>query len=758
LSVTGGQLRLGLFAAAFALLLVNALGLWGDHTAHLLYTVLQAVAGVGALVCALVTASQVSGPARTWRLLVLGGFVSWLIAEGLWMSARATGDGTAPWLAVVAYFLPPLFSGAAMVILGYSWDGVRGLRTALSYTRLLAMLDGAVAAISFVILVVIAGSGGEHGAAVPRSDSHAVMVAYAGVELVVVVAAVLMGMGFRSDRPYRQNYLLLAGGVVMLATSDRLVAYLTTVGVERADLWGGFGFVLGPMLIAYSLLRRPPEPADGVSKEAMNWIQLLLPYIGFLGIASIYVFHLLLGKRLTTLELYAALAMIVIVTVRQVVATRAQRLLTRGLLDARRSLAHQVHHDALTALPNRVLFAERLDQAITAGPFVLIFVDLDDFKEVNDRFGHAGGDELLCAVGERLVRCIGDGDTLARIGGDEFAILIAGEDEAPEVVADRIRVALRDPFAIHGSSIRVRASMGLVRPDLTEPRPTSDDLLRQADVSMYAGKRVGKDTAVIYRPSLGVSTDFPTALRQAAGGIPAGFSLAYQPVVTLPDATPVAVEALARWTAPNGTDIAPDAFVAAAEAAGLGATLDAMVLDLACMELQSAGVTQVLHVNIGAARLGSVDFEKRVLRTLDRCGLTPSQLVLEITETVPVVDLPDAAAQIERLTAMGIKVALDDFGAGYSSLTYLHALPVQIIKLDRGLAVGPEPGRIETLYRSVIRLCSSLGVDVIAEGIESTTQADTVFTAGCRLAQGHLFGRAVPIADLAVSLEVPSGR
>ena len=275
---------------------------------------------------------------------------------------------------------------------------------------------------------------------------------------------------------------------------------------------------------------------------------------------------------------------------------------------------------------------------------------------------------------------------------------------------------------------------------------------------MYAGKRVGKDTAVIYRPSLGVSTDFPTALRQAGGGVPAGFSLVYQPVVELPDAGPVAVEALARWTAPNGTDIAPDAFVAAAEAAGLGATFDAMVLNLACDELQSAGVDMVLHVNIGAARLGSLEFEREVQQTLDRCGLTPSQLVLEITETVPVVDLADAAAQITRLNAIGIKIALDDFGAGYSSLTYLHALPVQIIKLDRGLAVGPEPARIETLYRSVIRLCDSLGVDVIAEGIESAAQADTVFSAGCRLAQGHLFGRAVPIEDLALTREVPSGR
>lgn len=177
-----------------------------------------------------------------------------------------------------------------------------------------------------------------------------------------------------------------------------------------------------------------------------------------------------------------------------------------------------------------------------------------------------------------------------------------------------------------------------------------------------------------------------------------------------------------------------------------------MVLDLACKELTAAGIELPLHVNIGAARLGSAEFEHQVRRTLAQCGLMPSQLVLEITETVPVVDLADAAAQIDRLNAMGIEIALDDFGAGYNSLTYLHALPVQIIKIDRGLAVGSQPDRIDTLYRSVVGLCDALGMEVIAEGIETSAQADTVFAAGCRVAQGHLFGRAVPIADLQVGM------
>jgi len=299
--------------------------------------------------------------------------------------------------------------------------------------------------------------------------------------------------------------------------------------------------------------------------------------------------------------------------------------------------------------------------------------------------------------------------------------------------------------------VQVRASMGLVRPEADGHAPTSDDLLRQADISMYAGKRLGKDTAVIYRPSSGLAADFPTVLRRAEGGVPHGFSLAYQPVVRLPEATPVAVEALARWTAPNGTQIPPETFVAAAEAAGLGAVLDAMVLDLACREVAAASLGLDLHVNIGAARLGNTAFEDEVRRTLARHGLAPSQLVVEITETVPIVELADAAAQIARLNELGVKVALDDFGAGYNSLTYLHALPVQISKLDRSLAVDFEPDGDATLYRSVVGLCDAQGLDVIAEGIESSAQAETVFAAGCHLAQGHLLGRPVPIAEISLS-------
>ena len=753
MSVKAHQVRLGLFATVVVLLCVNALALWGEGAARMGATVLQVGAGAGVVICGVVFARRAHGLSRWWRLLVVAGCLSWLLGEPLWwLGGGESGSGVAKSAAVVAYFLPALFGLAAMVVLIRAAGGVaRHPDDPPRHSLVTTILDGLVAAVAFSILVYVAGFGDMSSRVLPRSDNTAVLVAYSAIEVVVVVAGTLMAVMYRRGRPYRANYLLLSGGIVVTVASDRIVAYLRSVGVEGGDLWGGIGFVLGPLMLAFAVLEYPVRQAPSRDEDAMDWAQLILPYSGFLGIAVLLAFHVLIGRQLNAILVSATLTMVFLVATRHVIAVREQRLLTLQLYDVQDRLAHQVHHDPLTGLANRVLFAKRLEDAMRDGRFVLIYVDIDDFKEINDRFGHAGGDELLCAMGERLKRCVRDGDTVARIGGDEFAILIEGDIEAPEVVADRLRVTLRDPFAVYGSSVRVRASMGLVRPGVDGHAPTSDDLLRQADISMYAGKRLGKDTAVIYRPSSGLAADFPTALRQAKGGVPPGFSLVYQPVVQLPDGLPVAVEALARWTAPNGTKIPPETFVAAVEGAGLGAMLDAMVLDMACREVAAANLELDLHVNIGATRLGNTAFEEEVRRTLARYRIAPSRLVVEITETVPIVDLAEAAAQIARLNALGVRVALDDFGAGYNSLTYLHTLPVQIIKLDRSLAVGAEPDCDVTLYRSVVGLCDAQGLDVIAEGIESSAQAEKVFAAGCRFAQGHLFGRPTPIADVSWS-------
>ena len=752
LSLENRRLRYGLSAVVVAAAF-NALALWGVTTAQRVQFVLETTLIVAALLVGLVVAQRVTGLSRWWRVSLIAAIATFLTAELLSRLGDAA-DREAPGLAVVGYFVAGLLFAAAMVLLvraGHQ-DGTR-TRVRLWPGVVTTVLDGLLATLAFSHLVYVARLGSMGGAALPRSTNSAVVWGIAAVELVVVVSAVLLAMWYPPYRPGRVNYMFLAAAVITMTSSDRLLAYFRSVEVTGLDLWIGLGFVMAPLLITLSLLEFPPRPRPDhdETEQPTNWAQLTLPYVGFMGSTALLAFHILIGRTVDPIFISTYLAMVFLVATRYVVAMRVQRMLTAQLVDAKRRLAHQAHHDSLTGLPNRLLLAQRLDEAIRDGPFVLIFVDIDDFKEVNDRFGHAAGDELLYAISARLHGCLRPGDTLARIGGDEFAILIAGSVGAPEIAADRLRVALRSPFSVHGTSVRVRASMGLVSPGSDCVPPTSDELLRQADNSMYTGKRLGKDTAVVYRPGFRVSEDFPTALRQANGGVPQGFELKYQPIVTLPQGIPVAVEALARWTTPSGIQIPPPTFVSLAEANGMGAQLDALVLDQACSQIEAASLDLDVHVNIGAARLGSIDFEHAVSRILARHGLPARRLVLEITETVPIVDLADGAAAIRRLNDLGIRVALDDFGAGYNSLTYLHELPVQVVKLDRGLAMGVEPGRNLTLYRSVIGLCEALGLNVIAEGIETAEQAETVFTAGCGLAQGHLFGRAVALTDLAAA-------
>lgn len=723
--------------------IVNAMEPWGEAAALRAEPIIQLTVAVGTLVVGLVSAARVSGMSRWWRLAYVASLSFFLLTQYLRSTdSVGVGDRAADFVVIAAFVMCPALALVALVLLGRSGrSGDAPHRVPMRQTVTINVLDGLVASLAFFTLAAMGGFVHQLTDA-PQVGTVALQVVLMLGELLVVGTAVVMVMLFDMDRPFRTNYLFLAGGMVVMAASYRVVVYLNSIGAEHGALWVGVGFTVGLLMIGYAMLDVAPRQAPPARENRrVDWPHLILPYSGFLGIAILFAFHVFLGRPLGLVAVCAAVVMVSLVTVRQVVAMRAQWLLTGRLYWA-------LGHDPLTGLPNRILFAQLLDEAVRDRRFVLIFIDLDDFSEVNVQYGHAAGDELLRAVAKRLQACISDNDTLARIGGDEFAVLYRGDAEQLDVAADRLRVALREPFPVSGSSVRVRASMGVVGPEEASPGQTSDDLLRYADMSVFAGKQHGKDTAVIYHASTGPRVEFPRALRDANGAVPPGFRLVYQKIVTLPEGRPVAMEALARWTSPSGVGVPPETFVGAAEAAGLGAALDALVLDRACAELASAGVDLDIHVNVGAARLGSTGFDENVRRTLERHGIEPSRLVLEITETVPIVDIADAAAHIGRLNTLGVRTALDDFGAGYNSLTYLHSLPVRIVKLDRSLVVGVDLDRDLSLYRSVVGLCADLGLIVVAEGIETQHQAQTVQAAGCRFAQGYLFGRPVPIDEV----------
>ncbi|MEV4150692.1 bifunctional diguanylate cyclase/phosphodiesterase [Amycolatopsis sp. NPDC049691] len=749
-----------------ALVVVNGFAFWGDTLALWIDDAMQLSAGVGAVVCGVLAARRVRGHQRWWRVLVAVGMAGWSLGQCAWSWYQLVdGRGLpSPSLADVGYLSFPVFALAALFVLARArvrpdrerWQPAQWT----AHFGVAVVLDGLVVTGSLFILTWTAALGQLVRATAPDKLTWAVAIAYPLSDLVIVVVAVLLVVFDRVDRPYRANLLLAAVGIVALACSDSVFAYLVSIGAESMKPWSDGGFVLGPLFIAFALLATPGtrQRDDAGPAAGVDWWQLALPYVPVTAVALLITVQLVAGAGPDGVEVFVGVLVVFLVLARQLLSLLDNRLLLRRVYEGQQQLTHQAYHDPLTGLANRALFADRLDRAVEAvdRPLVLIFVDLDDFKEVNDRFGHAGGDVLLHAVAQRLLSCVRAGDTVARLGGDEFAILLEGELDAPQAVADRIQGALRRPFAVHGTLVPVRASMGLVVPDPAEPLVSADVLLGRADTSMYAGKRLGKDTTVVYRPSQDGPPDFPAALRQAPGGIPEGFGLVFQPIVRLADETPVAVEALARWTTRDGTAVSPETFVRAAEGAGLGAELDALVLDLACREITAAGLDLTVHVNVCASRLGAAALEQSVASALARYRLPASRLVVEITETVPVPDLAAGAAAIRRLQRLGVRVALDDFGAGYSSLTVLHALPVDLIKLDRALTTGVQPDRDAALCRSLVGLCADLELDVVAEGIETAEQAALVTRAGCTTAQGYLYGRPAPLSALRLSA-IPAG-
>lgn len=325
-----------------------------------------------------------------------------------------------------------------------------------------------------------------------------------------------------------------------------------------------------------------------------------------------------------------------------------------------------------------------------------------------------------------------------------------------EAIGERVLATLREPYVLDGRSITVGVSIGLVTAEPGD-RLSADLLLRRADAAMYAVKRRGKGALIRYTGprDAGPNADLPHLLAGALAGSPAaaGFDVHYQPIVRLTDGATVAVEALARWTDPVAGPVHPDVFVTMAERTGLVSAIDDFVLDRACADAMTLaelhGRPIGVHVNVSAGRLAGQGVEDAVRAALARHDLPPERLIIEITETLRIPDLPYAAALVERLRALGVQVALDDFGSGYNALAQLHAIPVDIVKLDSTLTdVDASPDRAGALCRSVLAICAELGITVVAEGLETRERAQALAGLGCPLGQGYLYGAPAPLSRL----------
>lgn len=433
--------------------------------------------------------------------------------------------------------------------------------------------------------------------------------------------------------------------------------------------------------------------------------------------------------------------------------------------DLEDQLRHQALHDPLTGLPNRVLFVDRLSHALvrrarSEAGLAVMFVDLDDFKEVNDRMGHAVGDELLRLVAIRLRGVLRAEDTACRLGGDEFAFLLEDADTArAEIVAGRILAALGQPFELGGQTASLSASIGIAARsgaiDDASSTVTADELLRDADTAMYAAKALGKGRVRVFDRRM---HEPATKRRELSVALECALAndelfIEYQPIVDLRNGARVGLEALVRWNHPQLGRLMPADFVPLAEESRLIRGLGEWVLRRACADL-AAGDTMV-SVNVSAHQLGGGELPLLVEAALAESLIKPSRLLLELTESTIASAGAGAESELLAIQKLGVRIALDDFGSGYSSLEYLGRLPIDILKIDRSLVeqVHAEPQRQEVLL-AIGHIAEKLGLGVIVEGVELEAQRTALLELGFRHAQGFLFSRPVPLTEVLAPVEI----
>ncbi len=429
------------------------------------------------------------------------------------------------------------------------------------------------------------------------------------------------------------------------------------------------------------------------------------------------------------------------------------------------SLVHDAMHDPLTGLANRALFTDRLAHALKRrgdrfpASVALLMIDIDHFKSINDSYGHQEADTVLEALAKRLKTGSRPGDTVARLGGDEFAVICddISDSRLALRIAQRLLVTVNQPILMSHGELDMSLSIGLA---ISDPQRVADarELIQQADTALYRAKLAGRNRVELFDDTLRREVTerlmLERDLRMAFDRMQ--FRLQYQPLVNLLTNEVSGAEALLRWDHPVKGTIMPDAFIPAAEESGLILALGQWVLERACSQAVSWGNQEAtISVNVSGRQLQDPDFVTIVVDILERTGLSPDRLCLEITESVLIEDGEKAAARLSQLRRLGVHIALDDFGTGFSSLSYLHRFPVDIVKIDRSFVEGlgsDDDSRV--IVSAIMSMTTALGVDVVAEGVETLAQLQELVQIGSRTAQGFFFSRPLDEADIAAQLEV----
>jgi diguanylate cyclase len=720
---------------------------WPVHQRHVvgdLWFALFALCAVLAAASAARRSPPGSAIRSAWRLLGLAA-LAYLIGEIIWTGYEIAGRPPYPspadgfWLAWY-----PLMLAGLLRFPGPRRDRAEMLRTLIDMA-LVAVGGGLV-----VVYVVLAPTLVKGGASLQTVFSAA----YPVGDLVL-----LMGLGsilVRGTLSGSARALqFMAASLAFFVAADLVYGYVTLNGTYVGGSAGDTVYVVAMALfaVAAAAQSRPLPDAEApihARADAPSW----LPYVSLAAGLGTMLYNERGDEFYPTFVL--GLGTVLLATL---VAAR-QYLAQRDLVWTQGQLAYQSMHDSLTGLPNRLLAVDRAAQMLARAhrneaAMAALHVDIDAFKDVNDGFGHAAGDEVLRTVSERLSQVLREADTVARLGSDDFVLLVDNLtlDVGPELVAERVRDVLAQPIELPDGSGRwlsVTVSIGIA----VASGESADELFRDADLALHDAKRSGKNRWSVFESAtrtggfdrLGMQMELRDAIDRRE------LFLVYQPAYDLRTETVIAVEALIRWQHPTRGVVSPAEFIPLAEETGLIVPVGRWVLQEACRQAVAwhrAGLGLRVAVNVSAAQLDHPYFVQEVADVVGQVGIDPSRLVLEITETA-LMRKPDAAAErLRDLKALGVMIAIDDFGTGYSSLAYLRQFPVDTLKIDRSFVAGITHSNVsKALIHTLIELAQTLGLRTVGEGIEEEAQLRHLQDEQCDAAQGFLLSRPLPAAEI----------
>jgi diguanylate cyclase len=759
--------------AAFVVFAIWLLAGWGGPS------VMRVVDFVGSLgpavfaaVSAGVAARRTRGRQRQAWLLMTIGLAAWAFAEVVvtyhryW---RGSLQPLYPSVANLGFLLFPVATCIAMLVFPVGYPGGARFRM---------VLDGAIVAASLFVVAWVVVLRRTYAATGVQSSAALWSLAYPALEIMTVTVAVLVLA--RAHPRWRTTIALLTVGLTLIAASGSAYVYLLARNTYAFENPIGLGWPAGLLIVGIAALNSPTEPPYAPPKLTASQAvpaSLWLPYLP-LAIAGGLAFVAFRNSVKADPAFAVVPWLVIAVLARQFLVVAENRRLLHSVSD--RAL-----RDPLTNLANRVLFHDRLEHAIQLyhrdkRSVAVLSMDLDDFKLINDNLGHLAGDGLLIQAAQRLLGCARTGDTVARLGGDEFAVVIEDAGENAHLIAYQIMEAFERPFSTDGEVIFMRPSAGLAVASPEDPGLHAAELLKHADTAMYSAKRL-RGGLQTYSPDMHLRDDTLPAL-PASEVLPSrdglievrllsdlrqaisrhALTVLYQPKVDLRATDVVGAEALVRWPHPIFGLVRPQQFLPLVRQHGLMRTVTDLVLDQAlgdAAQWRLRGVAVPVAVNLFPPLVGDISLPSRIFDALARHDLPGESLIIEITEDLLLDNIDRTRNVLETLRERGIHIALDDFGSGYSALTYLRKLPIDEVKVDQDLIghVLTDP-RAEAIVRAVVDLAHALNVTTVAEGVENEEIAGWLRNCGCEVAQGIHYSPPITAAAMMELIASPAPR